>query len=68
VLAYIEAKRTQGKKISWHDAQQSGCWCHKVIEWRCDLCLNVFCVGWHLAVTANHSRKLTRTHWRPYFR
>jgi len=29
VLAYIEAKRTQGKKISWHDAQQSGCWCHK---------------------------------------
>jgi len=24
VLAYIEAKQTQGKKISRHDAQQSG--------------------------------------------
>jgi len=29
----------------------------RVIESIRNLCLNVFCVGWHLAVTANHSRK-----------
>jgi len=27
VLAYIEAKQTQGKKISRHGAQLSGWWC-----------------------------------------
>jgi len=29
VLSYIEAKETQGKKISRHEAYQSGWWCHK---------------------------------------
>jgi len=29
VLAYIEAKQTQAKKISRHDAWQSWWWCHK---------------------------------------
>jgi len=29
VLAYIEAKQTQGKKISRHEAWQSGRWCHE---------------------------------------
>jgi len=29
LLAYIETKQTQGKKISRPDAQQSGWWCHK---------------------------------------
>jgi len=29
VLAYIETKQMQGNKISPHDAEQSGWWCHK---------------------------------------
>jgi len=29
MLAYIEAKQTQGKKIKQHDAWQSGSWRHK---------------------------------------
>jgi len=31
VFAYIEAKQTQGKKISRHDTWQSGWWYHKVL-------------------------------------
>jgi len=56
MLAYIEAKQTQENQSTrcvtiWRVMSQG------VIEWILNLCLNVFCVGWHLAVMANHSSK-----------
>jgi len=54
VLAYIEAKQTQGRKIS----QRVTIWMvmsQRVIEWMCNLCLNVFCVGWHFAVSHKYN-------------
>jgi len=42
-----------------------------VIELIRNLCLNVFCAGWHLTVNYSLSKwisfNITRTHWRLYF-
>jgi len=51
VLAYIEAKQMQGKKSVDMMPNNLDGDVTKSYRMNTHLCLNVFCVGWHMAVT-----------------